>query len=70
MRGGGFVENEEPSQVGFFHISGCNSRVELFQMILKGDFVLGFRSLGFLHSLVATSIYMGRINEVAIHAAA
>ena len=56
--------------MGFFHISGCHSRVELFQMILRGDFVLGFRSLGFLHSLVATSIYMGRIKEVAIHAAA
>ena len=39
-------------------------------MILRGDFVLGFRSLGFLHSLVASSIYMGRIKEMAIHAAA
>ena len=39
-------------------------------MILRGDFVLGFRSLGFLHSVVATSIYMGRINEVAIHTVA
>ena len=38
-------------------------------MILRGEFVLGFRS-SFLHSLVATSIYMGRIKEVAIHAAA
>ena len=56
--------------MGFFHISGCNSRVELFQMILREEFVLGFRSLCFLHSLVTTSIYVGRINEVAIHAAA
>ena len=39
-------------------------------MILRADFVLGFSSLDFLHSLVAASIYMGRINEVAIHAAA
>ena len=51
--------------MGFFH-----SGVELFQIISRGDFVLGFRSLGFLHSFVATSIYMGRINGVAIHAAA
>ena len=39
-------------------------------MILRGDLVLGFRSLGFLHNLVATSIYIGHIKEVAIHAAA
>lgn len=39
-------------------------------MILREDFVMGFSSLGFLHSLVATSIYMGRINEVAVRAAA
>ena len=39
-------------------------------MSLRGEFVLGFRSLGFLHSLVATLICMGRINEVAVHAAA
>ena len=38
-------------------------------MILKGEFVLGLRS-SFLHSLVATSIYVGCIEEVAIHAAA
>ena len=25
-------------------MSGCHSRVELFQMILRGEFVLGFRS--------------------------
>ena len=38
-------------------------------MILTWDFVLGF-GLRFLHFLVATSIYMGCINEVAVPAAA